>query len=305
MTHAGFELSPDQRDKENAVLWAIVLDTTLLVFYMIVGLLSGSLTALSELVRCVLLLTIEYVSYVVLRRTHRSGYTDFEFGTGKIERVTNLLVAFGLVLSSVYIFSKAVTMGDDVPLSTNSLLLTMIAANINLMVNYYCSVLFVRSNREEKSVIMASQIAARIAKTVASIIVFVVLVLALWLPDPRAARLVDLWGSIFLVCYMLITAYGLIKESLPEILDRTIPEPEHYQILRILAENFEQYDGFNNYKARRSGKDLFILLNLGFFSQQSLEEIEGRLKPLRHALESEFPGSSITIEPEIMSVGEG
>ncbi|MBI9079482.1 MAG: cation transporter [Pseudodesulfovibrio sp.] len=293
-------LSPQNLEKERAVLLAIILDTVLLLFLGTVGLLSGSMTALSEIIRYVLLLVIEYVSYMVLRRAHRGEFNEYEYGTGKIERITNLLVAFGLVLSSLYIFSKIISLEDSAPLSTNSLMLTMIGANFNLIINYYFSVALIHSNRRDSSVIISSQIAARIAKTVASVVVFGVLVLALWLPDPRSARIVDLFGSIFLVGYMIVIAYGLVKESLPEILDRTIPEPEHFQILRILTEHFEQYDGFSGYKARRSGKDLFILLKLGFLPELTLEQIDTRLRPLRHAFEAELPGSTITIEPEIM-----
>ncbi|MDC0336353.1 cation transporter [Pseudodesulfovibrio sp.] len=300
MSRPVVDLTPQQLEKEKAILLAIVLDTTLLVFYATAGLLSGSMTALSEIVRCTLLLMIEYVSYAVLRRAHRGRFREFEYGTGKIERITNLLVAFGLLLSCLYLFAKVVSVGEDTPLSTNSLMLTMILTNINFILNYYCSVSFIRSNREESSVIMSSQIAARIAKTVVSGVVFGILVFALWLPDPQSARMVDLAGSIFLIGYMAVIAYGLIRESLPEILDRTIPEPEHFQILRILTEHFDNYDGFTEYKARRSGKDLFILLKLGYYSGATLQQIEQRLAPIRAAFASELPGSSLTIEPEIM-----
>ncbi|WP_031480374.1 cation diffusion facilitator family transporter [Maridesulfovibrio frigidus] len=299
MSAIGPELSPHQKEKERSVLWAAVLDTILLIFLMSVGLLSGSMTALSEIIRIILLLVIEYVSYIVLRRVHRSRFNEFEFGTGKIERITNLLVAFGLLLSSLYIFTKVIGMDESVPISTTALMLTLIVANFNLMINFYFSMAFIRSNQTESSVIISSQIAARIAKTVASCVVVGILMLALWLPDPRSARIVDLGGSIILVGYMVFIAYGLIKESLPEILDRTISEPDHYQILRILAENFDQYDGFSGYKTRRSGKDLFILLTLSFFATNSLEQIEARLQPIRQSFEAELPGSSLIIVPEV------
>ncbi|OEU66401.1 MAG: hypothetical protein BA863_07535 [Desulfovibrio sp. S3730MH75] len=303
MSTSALKISPHQQEKESAVFWAAVLDTILLIFLMSVGLLSGSMTALSEIVRFALLLAIEYVSYVVLRRVHRKGFNEFEFGTGKIERITNLLVAFGLLLSSLYIFSKIISMDESVPIAPTALLLTIIAANSNLIINFYFSMAFIRSNQTESSVIISSQIAARVAKTVASCVVLGILMLALWLPDPRSARIVDLWGSIFLVGYMVFIAYGLIKESLPEILDRTISEPDHYQILRILAENFDQYDGFSGYKTRRSGKDLFILLTLSFFPTNSLAQIEDRLRPIRQSFEAELPGSSLIIVPEITKGG--
>lgn len=301
MSLAACTLTPQQLEKEKAVFWAIILDSVILVFFSIAGLLSGSMTALSEVIRILLLLSIEYVSYVVLKRAHRSGFNEFEYGTGKIERITNLLVAFGLLLSSLYILSKIFSLSESAPISTTSLMLAIVGATVNLMANYYFSIAFIRSNRTESSVILSSQIAARIAKTVASVVVVGILMLTLWLPDPRASRVVDIVGSLFLVGYMVVIAYGLIKESLPEILDRTIPEPEHYQLLRILAENFDQYDGFNGYKARRSGKDLFILLDISFFPDRTLEQIETRLIPIRQAIETELPGSTITIEPGIVS----
>ncbi len=137
MTGSAQKLTAQQLEKEKAVFWAIVLDTTILVFFTIAGSLSGSMTALSEIIRFMLLLSIEYVSYVVLKRAHRDRFNEFEYGTGKIERITNLMVAFGLLLSSLYVFSKVISMSDSAPLSTNSLMLTIIAATVNLMANYY------------------------------------------------------------------------------------------------------------------------------------------------------------------------
>ncbi len=293
-------ITPEQREKESAVLWAIVLDSCLVTFFVFVGLFSGSMTFISELIRCLLLLMIEYVSYIVLRRTHRGKFREFEFGTGKIERIVNLLVAFGLCIACLYIFTKLISMGEDVPMSSANLLLAVAVADVNLIINLYFTMAFIRVNTKESSVIISSQIKSRLAKTVASAIVLGILILTLWLPDPKSARLVDTLGSIFVLCYMLVTAFGLIKESLPEILDRTIAEPDHYQILRVLTKHFENYDGFRGYKTRRSGKDLFVLLNLCFFPKTRLDEIESRLEPIRQSLESELPGSKVTIIPEPM-----
>lgn len=293
-------LTPDQRDKEAAVLGAIVLDSFILIFFILVAIFSGSMTFISELIRCILLMTIEYASYIILRRAHRGEFREFEFGTGKIERIVNLMVAFGLCLACLYIFSKIISIGEDTPMSTTNLLLAVVVGDMNLIINLYFTVAFIRVNRKESSVIISSQIKSRLAKTVASFIVLLVLILTLWLPDPGSARIVDLLGSIFVLCYMLKTAVDLIKESLPEILDRTVPEPDHFQILRVLTTHFDQYDGFRNYRTRRSGKDLFIQLNLCFLRETTLEQIEGRLAPIRQALESELPGSKVTIIPEIL-----
>ena len=293
-------ITSEQRDKEAAVFWAIALDSVLVIFLTFIGMFSGSMTFISELLRCALLLSIEYVSYIILRRTHRGKFQAFEFGTGKIERIVNLLVAFGLFIACLYIFTKLISPGEGVPMSSSNLILSVFAADLNLILNVYFTIAFVKVNTQESSVIISSQIKSRLAKTIASAIVLAILILTLCLPDPKSARLVDTLGSIFVLCYMLGTAFDLIRESLPEILDRTVAEPEHFQILKILTAHFDQYDGFKGYRTRRSGKDLFILINLCYFPATPLARIEIRLNPIREALESQFPGSKVTIIPEIM-----
>ena len=294
------QLTAEQRQKESAVLWAIILDQILIFYMLIIGIFSGSMTFISESMRCTLLVTVEYVSYFVLRRSHRGKFREYEFGTGKIERIVNLMVAFGLCLASFYIFQKLMAPGEEPPMSTGNMMLAVISGDLNLIANLYFALAFIRVNRNENSMIIASQIKSRRAKTVASFIVLIVLILTLWLPDPKSARMVDTLGSVFVLLYMLGIAYELVRESLPEILDRTVPEPEQFQILRILTAHFEGYDGFKGYKTRRSGKDLFVQLDLRFFPHTRIEEIRARLSPIEKALESDLPGARVTIVPHIM-----
>lgn len=293
-------ITPEQRNKESAVFWAIVLDSACFCFMLVVGLFSGSMTVISEISRILLLLTIEIVSYMVLRRAHRGMFPEYEFGTGKIERIVNLLVAFGLGITCLYIFSKIVSMGDDAPLSLPNLFLSVISADINLAINVWFTLSFVRVNQEEISIIILSQIKSRIAKTVATVIVLVVLIFTLCLPDPKSARIVDILGSIFVLCFMLVIAVDLLRESLPEILDRSVPDPDQYQILRILIKHFDRYDGFGGYRTRRSGKDLFIMITLGFFANMTVSEIQSRLEPILRDMKSEIPNAIVSVVPEVI-----
>ncbi len=163
---------------------------------------------------------------------------------------------------------------------------------------------FIRVNQEGSSVIIQSQIQSRLTETVASGIVLIVLILAIGAPDPRLARIVDILGSIFVLCFILMIAVGLVKEGLPEILDRSVPDPDHYQILRVLAAHFDQYDGFGGYRTRRSGKYLFIMITLGFFPGTTLAEVQARLEPICQDMESEIPGSKVTIISEPVEDGK-
>ena len=64
-------LTPDQRTKERAILFALVADTAILLVITVVALLGGSLTLLAESVRGALMDAIEGFALVVMRRIHR------------------------------------------------------------------------------------------------------------------------------------------------------------------------------------------------------------------------------------------
>lgn len=293
-------LSANEVTKEKALLGAIIFDTAVTLIFAFAAFLSGSMTAISEVIRMMMLLVIEYAAYAVLRKSHRGLFSEYQYGTGKIERMTNILVAIGLLIVSAFIFQTLLTRPEYTAISSEILIIAIISATANLMVNYYFSAAFIRANEHESSIIVSAQIAARAAKTVASAVVLAVLVIAAMLKDPVASRMIDTAGSIFIALYMLFIAYGLIKRSLPEILDRTIADPEHFQLIRLLVKYFDHYDGLLDYQARRSGNDLFIILRLCFLADQTFGAVQQRIGPLRNAIETEIPGSKVTIEQSLL-----
>jgi len=293
-------LSDSQRTKEKAILGAIVFDTIVTLVFAFAAFLSGSMTAISEVIRMMMLLVIEYAAFSVLKKSHRGLFSEYQYGTGKIERMTNILVAIGLLIVSAFIFQTLFTRTDNTAISSDLLIIAVISATANLMVNYYFAAAFIRANEDETSIIVEAQIEARTAKTIASAVVLAILVMTAMLKDPVASRMIDTAGSMFVAVYMLFIAYGLIRRSLPEILDRTIADPEHFQLIRLLVKHFDAYDGLLDYQARRSGNDLFIIMQLAFFADQTLGEVQQRLAPLREAVEAEMPGSKVTIEQSIL-----
>jgi hypothetical protein len=72
-------LTPEQRNREESILFAILLDCCTGGSYLAVGLLGGSLTIITEAIRGLLLLAIEAYGLHVLRKIHRGQVADYEF----------------------------------------------------------------------------------------------------------------------------------------------------------------------------------------------------------------------------------
>src|SRR5262245_7726726 len=81
----------------------LTLDAVMIAAYTMAAILAGSLTMLAELIRGVLMTAIEVVALMVMRRIHRGRTAVFEFGSGKLEQLVNLLIAGGLLGGAAWI----------------------------------------------------------------------------------------------------------------------------------------------------------------------------------------------------------
>jgi cation diffusion facilitator family transporter len=289
-----------QAQQEKSLLRATLLDSAMFLLFILSAFASGSLTALAEVLRGAPLLTIEVISLVTMLRSHRGKFAEFEYGIGKIERVITIVIAAGLFFAAVFAVKHSLErISVPAALPTPGMIFAVAVASINMTVNFFCVGDFLRANEEEESLILDAQLKARTVKTLASVVVVVVLVLATWLPDPKAATLVDAVGAFFAAVYMVITAWKLVQESLPDLMDRALPEQEQLLLLSVVARYFDDFDQFESIRSRRSGGKAFIDMDLEFDSEMPLHEVDRRCGAIREAVLELIPGSHVTVSPRV------
>jgi cation diffusion facilitator family transporter len=292
------QLTETQRQHESALVRAILLDFVMYVSLIVAAVLSGSLTVLAELPRATLLYSVEIIAWITLRRSNRGKLAAFEYGIGKIERVIMIVIAGGLIASAIFTFDATLErLSHPTVLPTPALVLAVIVATANLVVNAYCTGEFVRANASEENLIFESQVRSRMVKTAASAVVVVVLVVATWLADPKAATYVDAFGAIFVIGYMIATSVGMLRESLPDLLDRALPEHEQLIILRVIAQNFDDFEHFGSVRSRRSGGHAFIDISLSFDPDMPLQVVSHRCSAIVLGIREAIPDAIVRVDP--------
>lgn len=293
-------LTGAQRDKEQALLRAIVLDFFSYVALVVAAIASGSLTILAELPRGGLLYAIEIISLVTMRRWHRGRFFAFEYGIGKIERVITSIIGLGLFVAAAFTLNATFErIANPTVLPTPAMILGVAVASFNFAVNLYCVGDFVRANRTDESLILASQVRSRLVKTVASGVVVAVLVVATWLPDPTGAAYVDAFGALFVIGYMVVTGKALLQESVPDLLDRALPEPEQLLLMRVMSKYFNDFESFGSIKSRRSGGHSFITVELAFRGAMPLEDVDRRCAAIRQEIVKLIPDAFVEVLPRV------
>ncbi len=279
---------------------AILLDMVLFFALMVSAALSGSLTIAAELARGGLLFMVELISLFTLRRSHRGKLASFEYGIGKIERVITVLIALGLYLSALFTLEATIgRINSPTVMPTPFLVLAVMVANANLLVNTFCYGDFVRSMPEQGSLILESQIRSRLVKVAASAIVVVVMVVACWLADPKAAVYVDAFGALFVIVYMVKAATDMLRESLPDVLDRALPEADQMKVLRALSGHFGEFEHFSSAKSRRSGGHAFVEIDLSFEPDLPLSEVTRRSQEIESDIRQALPDAIVSVIPHV------
>lgn len=96
----------------------------------------------------------------------------------------------------------------------------------------------------------------------------------------KAARIADSVGALIFVAIAMRIPIKFGKKSIDQLLDRTLPEKFHYDILSVIAENFKNICEFKNIYARQSGKDIFVEIDIVLpfdFTLQEAYEIEKKI----------------------------
>jgi cation diffusion facilitator family transporter len=289
--------TPEQLKQERALAIVILLDLLLIVPYLVVGIAVGSLVMVAEVLRGSLLLLVICVSLRTLRRSHRNLTGQYEYGIGKLERALSLAVAVLLLLAAGYIFWEAFVGEVQPPTSRWLAILAVIFVCLNLGINMYSLFPLWQSLREEPSVIVLSHFRARLTKAFGSLVVVACVAIHMFSSNPMAGRIAEAIGSIIVAGFMIVIGVGLLREAMPDLLDRAISEPMQMQVNRVLANFFNDYDELIAVRTRRSGNTAHVEITLGFSPEKNLGALFEILARMQKDLEQAIPNSDILIVP--------
>jgi divalent metal cation (Fe/Co/Zn/Cd) transporter len=101
--------------------------------------------------------------------------------------------------------------------------------------------------------------------------------------------------SLIMGAVIVYTFYGLIKNSLFDLLDRTLEEEYQMIITRELAKFYHEYVQFHGVRSRRTGGRVLIEIFLEFNPDQRVGEVHQVIESMRESLEGKIENSFVSI----------
>ncbi|WP_022662388.1 cation transporter [Paucidesulfovibrio longus] len=288
--------------KENLPLQFKVLKLSLLIDVfsclpvVAIAILSNSMILFTDIYDYSYNIISGIISVTIVNKLIKGKITSYDYGSGKLESMGSLvisaLVIMGLISTAALSIHRIYyPQSLNIDFSLIGFAINFIALIINIILWLRVQKIAAVSN----SPIMKSQWRLHRANAIVNMFVFISLLAAILFRDFSWGFIIDPVCAILLVFAAGYAFVGLIKESLNDLLDKTLDEDLQMKILRRLAEHHDWYDSFHSVKSRKSGKKIIIDITLGFTPAKTageMFELTGRLK---EKLENDIPDSEVQI----------
>ena len=282
------------------MFFAFAFDLLLIGPYLWVAIQVGSLTILGEVMRGALLITVAILSWLTLRKIHRGHTGDYDFGMGKVEQILSLCVAVLLTASMVFIWVKLLSRSPGGPQQAGFMNYMAVGlAFTNLCANLAPIPLLYKAMKSGKSILITTQFRAKITKSIGSAVVTACVALNQLASNGELAMWAERAGVMIVTLVTMHTAYDLLKSSLTDLLDRTLPENLQVKINQVLARHYSNYDALAWCRSRQSGSDFEVHVGLGFAGNLTFAHVALITKAVVDDMEASIPGSRVTVTPVI------
>jgi ferrous-iron efflux pump FieF len=288
-------INPDATKERTAVI-TVVLDLVFIGPSIVVAFLANSVTLYADLLGDLNSFFANAMLLFILHKMRKGMGAQYDYGAGKIENLIGVVGAGVVVLSVGYIVYTAIgRLLSPVPLDSSPLAMAAVIMFVYAIVNGSFWIRNYRIHKRIPSPVTDIQWRVPMANTVVACGILVSLVAMILLRQYTWSLYIDPVISLIMGAVILYAFYGLIKNSLFDLLDRTLEEKYQIVINRELAEFFDDYAQLHGIRSRKTGGKVFIELFLEFDGDRRMGEVQQVIQSMRMALEGKIENSFVSV----------
>lgn len=279
--------------KRFAAGLSILSNALIILFKLIAGFLTGSMSIISEAIHSMSDCLASVLTFFAVVRSSKPADKSHPFGHGKYEDVAGFIEGLLIIFASFYITwesCRRIVSNSTLEFDSDIGIVVMIIAIIsNLLVSSY---LFVVAKNTDSIALKAD--AKHLSTDVYSSLG---VLLGLILIKITGILILDPLIAIFVSLIILKTGVTITKETLNNLLDGTLPEEDIEKIKRIIN-SCENIKGYKNLKSRRSGSSRDIDITILCNGNLPLKDCHAICDLLESNIRGALPNAQITIHCE-------
>jgi cation diffusion facilitator family transporter len=289
-----------QRRKESVALLSVISNTTLVIMKVVVGLMIGSVSVISEAVHSGVDLVASVIALFSVKTSGIPADAKHPFGHGKIENVSGTAEALLIFVAAGWIIFEAVKKvmhPEPIDLAGWGVGVMLISAVVNIVV----SKMLFKVGRETDSIALKADAWHLRTDVYTSFGVMVSLGIiwgAGWIFPGTDVNWLDPAAAIGVALLIVKAAYDLTMESARDLLDVKLPAEEEEWIRQRILEHRPVINGFHQLRTRKSGHFRFVEFHLKVDAGMSVRQSHDITEDITDGIQKHFPHTSVTVHIE-------
>lgn len=280
--------------KTKTARLSVMSNTLLIIMKVVVGVLTNSVSILSEAIHSSIDLIAAIIAFFAVRMSGNPADEKHPYGHGKVENVSGTIEAILIFIASGWIIFEAVKKFIH-PEETSTLMLGVIVMGISAIVNIFISRRLYKVARQTDSVALEADALHLKTDVITSAGVATGLLL-MWL---TGWNVLDPVIALIVAMLIIYESYTLLRRAFSPLLDAALSKDEIKKVENILKELHASYHGL---RTRAAGQQRFIEFHLEVASNETIETIHHQCDLIEERLESEFRDIQVVIHPEPISM---
>lgn len=243
--------------KFKSALLSTFSNVFLIIFKLIIGIFSGSTSVLSDGIHSLVDFGTSVCTLSCVKISDKPADKQHNFGHGKIDSVSGLISGIFILATSILIVIIAINkIICPTPITHIDIaFITMIASGIlNLVIALYLK----EVSKQYNSIALGAESLHKFTDIWSSLGISIALFLV-WLTHFALLDQIISIGIGILICY---ESLDILKQSLNDLLDHSLPDSELNVITDILNKYKDSYNNYYDLKTRKNGNKRYIEMKL-------------------------------------------
>jgi cation diffusion facilitator family transporter len=288
--------------KVSVARLSVLSNSLLIVMKVIVGILSGSVSILSEAIHSFMDLLAAIISFFSVRISDTPADERHPYGHGKFENISGVIEAIMIFIASGWIIFEAVRKMLH-PYEIEKIGLGILVMAISAAVNFFISRRLYKVAKSTDSIALEADALHLKMDVYTSLGVaaglLLILVLDHFIKNPLIHYL-DPVIAILIALLILRESFVLFKKAYAPLLDEALSEEEVENIKSIIGRYCSEMVNYHGLRTRKAGNYRYVDFHMNVPAGMNVKEAHDLCDAIEEAIKSTLDRTEVTIHVEIM-----
>jgi cation diffusion facilitator family transporter len=289
-----------QRNKVRIAVLSVVSNTSLVLMKLLVGLLIGSVSIISEAIHSGVDLLAAIIAFISVKTSSVPADSRHPFGHGKIENISGTVEALLIFVAAIWIIIESLKKFMN-PEPMGAIGWGVGVMLVSAIVNTIVSEMLFKVGRETDSIALqadAWHLRTDVYTSIGVMASLALIWIGRWIFPGRDFFWLDPAAAIGVALLIIKAAYDLTAQSARDLLDVHLPDMEVEWIRRCILGHQAVVRGFHDLRTRKAGPFRFVEFHLKVDPYMSVMDSHEITKIIKKKIRTQFPGTTVTIHIE-------